>query len=84
MCYNNIANLHYKNEKYQLAADSYNKAVHMALVCLNHMSSEDFYEAFEDEKPKEDLKHKKNTKEENNSVDNEEAEDKKKKNTDVQ
>ena len=37
VCYNNIANLHFKNEKYQLAADSYNKAVHMAYVCLGEM-----------------------------------------------
>ncbi len=34
VCYSNIANLHYKNEKYQLAADSFNKAWHMACVCL--------------------------------------------------
>ena len=38
VCYNNIANLHYKNGKYQLAADSYNKAVHMAYVCLQEMT----------------------------------------------
>ena len=52
VCYNNIANLHYKNGKYQLAADSYNKAVHMAYVCLKEMSPEDFYIEFETEKPK--------------------------------
>ena len=27
ICYNNIGNLHYKNEKYILAAESFNKAV---------------------------------------------------------
>ena len=51
VCYNNIANLHYKNGKYQLAADSYNKAVHMALVCLGQMPPCDFYEEFSEEKP---------------------------------
>ena len=50
----------------------------MALVCLDHMSPEDFYDAFEDEKPKEDLKAKKNAaKDESTSVDNDETEDKK-------
>ena len=51
VCYNNIANLHYKNEKYQLAADSYNKAVHMAYVCLQEETPEEFYEMFDTEKP---------------------------------
>ena len=46
VCYNNIANLHYKNEKYQLAADSYNKAVHMAYVCLGDMTPHEFYRNF--------------------------------------
>ena len=46
VCYNNIANLHYKNEKYQLAADSYNKAVHMAYVCLGDMTPQEFYRNF--------------------------------------
>ena len=52
VCYNNIANLHYKNEKYQLAADSYNKAVHMAYVCLGAMEPTEFYQKFETEKPR--------------------------------
>ena len=43
VCYNNIANLHYKNEKYENAADSYNKAGYMATVCLGEMSPEEFY-----------------------------------------
>ena len=51
VCYNNIANLHYKNGKYQLAADSYNKAVHMALVCMGQMQPAEFYHIFEEEKP---------------------------------
>ena len=51
VCYNNIANLHYNNGKYQLAADSFNKAVHMAYVCLQEMSPADFYKEFETEKP---------------------------------
>ena len=51
VCYNNIANLHYKNGKYQLAADSYNKAVHMAYVCLQEITPEEFYKEFETEKP---------------------------------
>ena len=55
VCYNNIANLHYKNEKYQLAADSYNKSIHMAYVCLKEITPEQFYEMFETDKPK-DLK----------------------------
>ena len=51
VCYNNIANLHYKNGKYQLAADSYNKAVHMAEVCLGSLKPSEFYEIFKEEKP---------------------------------
>ena len=51
VCYNNIANLHYKNEKYVHAADSYNKAGYMAQVCLGKMTPEDFYERFVSEKP---------------------------------
>ena len=51
VCYNNIANLHYKNGKYQLAADSYNKAVHMAEVCLGTLKPSDFYDIFKEEKP---------------------------------
>ena len=51
VCYNNIANLHYKNEKYVLAADSYNKAGFMAQVCLGEITPEEFYERFESEKP---------------------------------
>ena len=51
VCYNNIANLHYKNEKYQLAADSYNKAVHMAYVCLGDMLPAKFYEIFPKDMP---------------------------------
>ena len=43
VCYNNIANLYYKSQKYQLAADSYNKAVHMAYVCLGSISPAEFY-----------------------------------------
>ena len=56
VCYNNIANLHYKNEKYQLAADSYNKAIHMAYVCLGEMTPEQFYDIFETERPKDGKK----------------------------
>ena len=52
VCYNNIANLHYKNEKYQLAADSYNKAVHMTYVCLGELSLEEFYKEFKNDRPK--------------------------------
>ena len=52
VCYNNIANLYYKNQKYQLAADSYNKAVHMAYVCLGDMTPDEFYKEFETDKPK--------------------------------
>lgn len=51
VCYNNIANLHYKNEKYKLAADSYNKAVHMAFVCLGSITPENFYSMFDSETP---------------------------------
>ena len=51
VCYNNIANLHYKNEKYQLAADSYNKAVHMAYVCLGEVKDTAFYDMFPYDKP---------------------------------
>ena len=51
VCYNNIANLHYKNEKYLLAADSYKKAVYMAYVCLGKLKPEDFYQRFPSEKP---------------------------------
>ena len=56
VCYNNIANLHYKNEKYQLAADSYNKAIHMAYVCLKKMEPAQFYEMFKTDKPKDGKK----------------------------
>ena len=52
VCYNNIANLHYNNEKYQLAADSYNKAIHMAYVCMGEMEPEEFYEKFQTDRPK--------------------------------
>ncbi len=52
VCYNNIANLYYKNQKYQLAADSYNKAVHMAYVCQLDMSPEAFYDKFKSEIPR--------------------------------
>lgn len=51
VCYNNIANLYYRKEKYQLAAESYNKAVHMAFVCLKEISPEDFYEIFDTDRP---------------------------------
>ena len=53
VCYNNIANLHYKHENYQLAADSFNKAVHMAYVCLGELTPEEFYQEFEKDRPKE-------------------------------
>ena len=56
VCYNNIANLHYKNEKYELAADSYNKAGYMAAVCLGLMTPEDFYSKFESERPEKIVK----------------------------
>lgn len=52
VCYNNIANLHYKNEKYQLAADSYHKAVYMAEVNLKDMTPKEFYDKFPTEKAK--------------------------------
>ena len=51
VCYNNIANLRYKNAIYVHAADSYNKAGYMAQVCLGKMNPEDFYERFVSEKP---------------------------------
>ena len=43
--------MHYKNEKYELAADSYNKAGFMAKVCLGEMKPNEFYAKFESEKP---------------------------------
>ena len=52
VCYNNIANLQYKNEKYKLAAENFSKAVHMSLVCLKKMDPEEFYENFPGDKPK--------------------------------
>lgn len=52
VCYNNIANLQYKNEKYELAAENFSKAVHMSLVCLEKMSPGEFYEMFPGDKPK--------------------------------
>lgn len=58
VCYNNIANLHYKHQKYQLAANSFNKAVHMAYVCLGQMTPEEFYEKFPSEKPAGEIKQK--------------------------
>ena len=51
VCYNNIANLYYKKEKYQLAAESYNKAVHMAFVCLKELTPDEFYDMFETDRP---------------------------------
>ena len=40
ICYNNIGNMHYKNHKYELAAESFNKAIQMADVCLNNKTIE--------------------------------------------
>ena len=51
VCYNNIANLYYKQQKYQQAAHSYNKAVHMAYVCLCEMTPDEFYREFETDSP---------------------------------
>ena len=51
ICYNNIGNLHYKCQKYELAADSFNKAIQMANVCLRRIEIEDFYENFPRERP---------------------------------
>ena len=56
MCYNNMANLHYKHQKYQLAADSFNKAWHMASLCLGDLEPEAFYRKFESERPKPGVK----------------------------
>ena len=52
VCYNNIGNLQYKNEKYKLAAENFSKAVHMSLVCLHQMKPREFYKMFPGDSPK--------------------------------
>ena len=56
MCYNNIGNVQYKNEKYLLAAENFSKAVHLALVCLNQLEPEKFYAEFPNDRPVRDGK----------------------------
>ena len=51
ICHNNIGNLQYHNEKYKLAAESFSKAVHISLVCLQEITPDEFYEMFPNEKP---------------------------------
>ena len=51
VCYNNIGNVQYKNEKYLLAAENFSKSVHLALVCLKKLPPKEFYDAFPDDKP---------------------------------
>ena len=41
VCYNNIGNLQYKNEKYNLAADNYLSAFILAEICLGDYFQED-------------------------------------------
>ena len=43
VCYNNIANLQYKNEKYRLAADNFMAAVQLAEICLWECEPEEVY-----------------------------------------
>ena len=59
ICYNNIANIHFRNQKYKFAAESFNKAVLMAYICLGEMTPEDFYAEFKDDRPRRltELKH---------------------------
>ena len=40
---NNIGNLHYKNERYELAAKAFDKAVQMAYVCLKKKTINEFF-----------------------------------------
>jgi hypothetical protein len=51
ICYANIGNLHYRNEKYSLAADSFTKAIKMASVNLNEISIKHFYRDFPNDRP---------------------------------
>lgn len=40
ICYNNIANLQFKNQRYDLAAENYTKAINKSLDCLQGKLSE--------------------------------------------
>ena len=56
VCYNNIGNVQYKNEKYLLAAENFSKAVHLALVCIGKQGPESFYQEFPNDRPVRDGK----------------------------
>jgi len=43
VCYNNIANFQYKNEKYGLAAENYWSAALIADICLGTLDPREFY-----------------------------------------
>ena len=56
VCYNNIGNVQYKNEKYLLAAENFSKAVHLALVCIGQQKPASFYQEFPNDRPVRDGK----------------------------
>jgi hypothetical protein len=41
ICYNNIANIQYKNEKYAQAAENFFYAIEQAKICLGKLSPAD-------------------------------------------
>ncbi len=43
VCYNNIANLQFKNKKYKLAQENYKNAIQLADIALKKIEPEDFY-----------------------------------------
>ncbi len=43
ICYNNIANLQFKNKKYKLAMENYSNAVMIADICLNRLEPAEFF-----------------------------------------
>lgn len=43
VCYNNIANLQFKNKKYKLALENYKNAVQLADIALKKIEPEEFY-----------------------------------------
>jgi hypothetical protein len=40
VCYNNIANLQFKNGKYRLANENYQRAIDLSVKCLNGFYSD--------------------------------------------
>ena len=48
VCYNNMANLQLKNDKYQLADENFQKAINAADFCLGKIKPEEYFRDFDE------------------------------------